>query len=194
MFGKSPTGNNAAEIACGLPRSGHFLYRRHFALLAAATALVFLLGRWELFDEPFLPTFAMNGALHACALILALRAPQILVRKLLFIALAAALSILTLYVGMVTLQLFAGLPSTERLCMVLAICAASGAITYGSLVRVFWIPKFSSRFILAICAVCASAALFALVARGYAPFLGGWWIAAVWWFAFSGALWYFDTR
>jgi len=31
-------------------------------------------------------------------------------------------------------------------------------------------------------------------AKTHADFLGGWWLAAVWWFAFSGALWFFDTH
>jgi hypothetical protein len=173
---------------------GHFYYSRHFSVLAAATALLFLLGHWNLLNDSLLVTFALNGALHAAALVLALRAPQSLARKSVFVAIAAVLSVLTLYVGIIGLVLFAVLPGNERLYVVLGVCSLSGAITYGSLIRLFWMRKFSSRLILALSIVCLLATSLAFLARTYADSLGGWWLAAAWWFAFSGGLWFFDTR
>jgi len=173
---------------------GHFNYGRHFALLAVAVLLAFLISHWDLFGEPFLPTFAANGALHAAALVLALREPALLVRKCLFVAIAAALSIVTLYVGIIALQLFAALPSTERLYAVLAVCSVAGAITYGSLIRFFWMKKFSSRLILAISLACAAAAMLAFLVASQFKFVEGWWLTAAWWLAFSASLCYFDTR
>ena len=173
---------------------GHFYYSRHFSLLAAATVILFLLGHWSLLNDSLVVTFAINGALHAAALVLALRAPQRLSRKSAFVAIAAALSVLTLYVGIIGLVLFAVLPGNERLYVVLGVCSLSGAITYGSLIRLFWMRKFSSRFILAMSIVCLLATSLAFFVRTYFDFLGGWWLAAVWWFAFSGGLWYVDTR
>jgi hypothetical protein len=172
----------------------HFFYRRHFALLAAAIVVTFLIGHWDILGEPFLPTFAVNGALHASALVLALRERALLVRKCLFVALAAALSIVTLYIGIFGLQLFEVLPSTERLYAVLAVCSATGAITYGLLIRFFWMKRFSSRFILAISLACAAATMLAFLIASQLKQVQGWWLTAAWWFAFSGALWYFDAH
>jgi hypothetical protein len=173
---------------------GHFYYSRHFSVLAAAVVILFLLGHWSLLNDSLIVTFAINGALHAAALVLALRAPQRLARKSAFAAIAAALSVLTLYVGIIGLVLFAVLPGNERLYVVLGVCSLSGAITYGSLIRLFWMRKFSSRFILSMAIACLLATSLAFFARTYFDFLGGWWLAAVWWFAFSGGLWYVDTR
>jgi hypothetical protein len=173
---------------------GHFFYARHFAVLAASSILLFLLSRWNLYTQSLLATFAISGALHAIALSISLRSPQSVARKSAFVALAAALSALTLYVGIIGLVLFAILPGNERLYVVLGVCSLSGAITYGSLVHLFWLPKLTPRLILAISFACMLATSFAFLARSYAEMLGGWWLTSVWWFAFSGALWYLDTR
>jgi hypothetical protein len=172
----------------------HFDFVRHFSVLAAATVILFLLGQWSLLNDSLITTFAINGALHAAALVLALRAPHSFLRKSAFIALAAVLSVLTLYVGIIGLVLFAALPGNERLYVVLGVCSLSGAITYGSLVRLFWMRILSSRLILAVSALCVLATSLAFLARSYFDFLGGWWLAAAWWFTFSGGLWFFDTH
>lgn len=173
---------------------GHFYYARHFAVLAAAAVVLFLPSRWGLFSEALLPTFAISGALHALALVFSLRASNGLLRKSAFVLAAAALSVLTLYVGILGLALFAILPASVRLYLALGTCSATGAITYGSLIRLYWLRTFSSRSILAMAVGCMLCTLLAFVARTYFPFLAGWWLAAAWWFAFSGGLWYFDTR
>jgi hypothetical protein len=174
---------------------GHLHYPRHFSVLAAATVVMFLLGHWDLLRDSLLVTFAINGALHACAIVLSLRAPPPgLARKAAFVAIAAALSVLTLYIGIIGLVLFAVLPGNERLYVVLSVCSLSGAITYGSLIRMFWIRILSSRIILAMAVLCVLATSLAFFARAYWEFLGGWWLAAAWWFAFSAGLWYFDTH
>jgi hypothetical protein len=36
--------------------------------------------------------------------------------------------------------------------------------------------------------------LIGFFARTHFQFLGDWWLAAVWWSAFSGGLWYLDTQ
>jgi hypothetical protein len=173
---------------------GHFNYSRHFSLLAAATVIVFLLAHWSILSDSLIAIFAINGALHAAALALALRAPQSLARKSAFVALAVVLGVLTLYVGIIGLVLFAVLPGSERLYVVLGVCSLSGAITYGSLIRLFWMRNFSSRLILAMSCISVLATSIAFFVRAYSDFLGGWWLAAAWWFAFSGGLWYFDTH
>ncbi|HEY0803220.1 MAG TPA: hypothetical protein VGD54_20460, partial [Steroidobacteraceae bacterium] len=95
-------------------------------MLAAATVILFLLGHSSLFSDSLIANFAINGALHASALALTLRAPQSLWRKLAFIAIAAAFSVLTLYVGIIGLVLFAVLPGNERLYVVLGVCSLWG--------------------------------------------------------------------
>lgn len=173
---------------------GRLYYARHFGGLAAATVILFLLGYWHLLNDSLILTFAINGALHAFAVVFTLRAPESLRRKTAFVATAAILSVLTLYVGIIGMVLFAVLPGTERLYVVLGVCSLSGAITYGSAVRMFWMRKLSSRLILAMSALCVLATSLAFFARTYTASLGSWWLAAAWWFAFSSALWYFDTR
>jgi hypothetical protein len=173
---------------------GHFHYARHFGVLGAATIVLFGLSRWDLISDSLVVSFALSGALHAGALVLALRTPQGLMRKSSFIALAAALSVFTMYIGILGLVLFAALPGNERLYAVLGLCSLTGAITYGSLIRLFWIRKFSSRLILSMAFLCVLATWLAFLAKTHADFLGGWWLAAAWWFTLSGALRFFDTH
>lgn len=172
----------------------HFNYARHFAVLGVATAVLFLLSRSELLSDTLLLSFAINGALHASSLVLALSSPQSILRKLAFIGIAAALGALTMYVGIIGLVLFAVVPGNERLYVVLGVCSLSGAITYGSLIRIFWIRRVSPRRILGVGFLCLLATSLAFFARAYSDALGGWWLAAVWWFAFSGGLWFSDTH
>jgi hypothetical protein len=173
---------------------GHFSYARHFGVLGVATLLIFLLSHWDLLNDSLVLSFAINGALHAIALVLTLRSSQTTARKLAFIGLAAGFSVFTMYIGIAGLVLFAVLPGTERLYAVLGLCSVSGAITYASLTRLFWMGKFSSRLILAVAFLCLLATCLAFFIRSYVDFLGGWWLAAAWWFSFSGALWFFDTH
>jgi hypothetical protein len=95
---------------------GHFYYARHFGVLAAATVILFLLGQWSLLKDSLIVTFAINGALHASALLLTLRAPESLTRKSAFVAIAVALSVLTLYVGIISLVLFDSAGHGTALC------------------------------------------------------------------------------
>ena len=172
----------------------HFHYARHFALLGIATVLIFLLGHWDLLNDSLIVSFGINGALHAIALVATLRASRAAWRKLAFVALAAALSIFTMYVGIAGLVIFAVLPGNERLYAVLGLCSVTGTITYGSLTRLFWLGKFASRLIIAMAILGLLAAWLAFFVRSYLDFLGSWWLTAAWWFAFSGALWFFDSH
>jgi hypothetical protein len=173
---------------------GHFNYARHFSLLGVATVVLFLLSHWDLLSDSLLASFAIGGALHALSLCLAPREPQSNLRKLAFIAVASVLSVFTMYVGIIGLVLFAVVPGNERLYLVLGLCSLSGAITYGSLIRLLWIRKFSPRGILGVALLCLLATSLGFFVRAYSEALGGRWLTAVWWFAFSGGLWFFDTH
>lgn len=172
---------------------GNFNYPLHFTVLGVAAVLLFLLGHWDLLGDSLVASFALNGLLHASALVIALRSPQSNLRRIAFIVIAAALSIFTMYVGIIGLVLFAALPGTERLYFDLSLCALTGAITYGSLIRMFWVRSLRPRQILAIAFGCAAASVLAFLLKIHFPVLGGWWLATVWWFAFSGALRLCDT-
>ncbi len=172
----------------------HFNYARHFGALGAATVLLFLLQHWALLSDSLLVSFAVSGALHAVCVACALRSAQNILRQLAFIALAAAFSVFTMYVGIAGLVLFAAVPGNERLYMVLGLCSLTGAITYGALVRTFWIRQFSPRGILGTAFLCVLATSLGFFVRTHSAALGGWWLASAWWFAFSGGLWFFDTH
>jgi hypothetical protein len=156
--------------------------------------VLFSMSHWNLISDSLLVSFAISGALHAGALALTLRARQSLLRKSCFVALAAALSVFTMYVGITGLVLFAAIPGNERLYAVLGLCSLTGAITYGSLIRLFWMGNLSSRLILSMAFLCVLATSLAFFAKTYSDFLGGWWLAAAWWFTLSGALRFFDTH
>lgn len=174
---------------------GSFNYPRHFAVLGLATALLVLIKHWDLSGDSLVVSFALNGLLHASALVLALRSPQSRLRRIAFIAIAAGLSVFTLYVGIIGLVLLAALPGTERLYVDLSLCSVSGAITYGSLVRIYWVRHLGSRQVLAMAFCCMLVSCLAFLLRSQFSFLaGGWWLAAAWWFTFSTALWFFDTH
>jgi hypothetical protein len=174
-------------------RGEHLYYQRHFILLGCGITMLAAISLLNLYGDAFF-AFAINGALHASVLIASLRAADTLVRKCLFVAISAVLSIFALYVGIVALVLLAVLPDNARLPAVLAICAASGAVTYGSLVRIFWIRNLRPRSILAMAMVCMLVILPAYFAKIYFQLPGMWWLVAIWWLAFSCSLWLFDLK
>jgi hypothetical protein len=171
-----------------------FLYQRHFILLAVAVVALAILSSFNFFSEALFPNFALNGALHAATLVLSLRTGATLVRKCLFVAIATLLSILTLYIGIVGLVLLAYLPGDTRLFAVLALCALAGGMTYGTLVRLFWVRHLSSRSVLFIAFICLFVTLPTYLLKHYLQIAGVWYLAAAWWFAFSAGLWYFDAK
>jgi hypothetical protein len=170
----------------------HLLYARHFLLLAGFSALSGLMTRLRLSLDLF-ASFALYGALHASALVLALRARQPLWRCGLFIALAAALSMMTLRVGLFAGQLF-GTLGNVALYAVFGISAMAGALTYGMLIRRVGIFELTFRELALLSCACALAADAAYVTLMHSPSLGRSWLAILWWFAFSGGLWYCDLR
>ena len=139
-------------------------------------------------------SLAMYGALHAVALTVAVKSAHPIGQKCLFVAIAAALSVLSLRVGILgreiseTFHVFVGGYS------LLALCAATGAVTYGVLIRIFGMRGLSSRAIAAISVGCAVATLLAALTVSKFRALGVWWPAVLWWHAFSAGLWYADYR
>jgi hypothetical protein len=138
-------------------------------------------------------SFAVYGALHATALVLALRARLPLWRRGLFIALAAGLSAMTLRVGVFAGGLSATLgPGAPY--AVFGFSATGGAVAYGILIRRVGIFELTLRELALISCGCALAADLAYITLARWPALGRWGLAILWWFAFSGVLWYCDQR
>jgi hypothetical protein len=139
-------------------------------------------------------SFALYGGFHALALVIALRARQPLWRTALFVGVAAAISVLTLQAGLHVLQLLGGLPGNFRLYAALGCAAMLGALAYGILIRQLKMYPLRASALALISLGCVAAAYvgFFTLARGHT--LGRWWLAVLWWYAFSAGLWYFDRR
>ena len=172
---------------------GHFLYPRHFLLLACFSILSAVMTRLPLSTDLSV-SFAVYGALHASALVLTLRAPQPLGRSCLFVLIAAALCVITFRAGILGRQLFATLPGNLGLYTALGLATIAGALIYGVLIRLCGIFPTRLASLSAISLGCMSATFLALFTAGPLHFPGPWWLAVLWWHAYSVGLWYVDQR
>lgn len=167
-------------------------YPRHFLLLGAFSVLLAVISRLRLLTSPD-ASFAVYGALHAVAVVLSLGRrsgwPQCL-----FIVLAAGLCVMSLYVGMWVMHLLGGLPGNIGLYAALGIGAWTGAVTYGISIRLWQIHRFNRRSLAMTGIGCVAATYAAFLTLGYFHSLGRWWLPVLWWFAFSGGLWYRDRH
>ena len=171
----------------------HFFYPRHFLLLICLSLLVAVAPRPHA-SSGLNASFALYGALHASALALTLRAHRPMWQKCLFVVVAAGLCVMTLRVGMAGRHLSETLPGNAGLHAALGFSAVTGALIYGISVRLFWISAMPSTSLAVISLSCLLATLAALFTGTYFHVLGPWWLAVLWWHAFSGALWYCDRR
>jgi len=171
----------------------HFLYLRHFVCLTCFSVLVGLTAHLPLADNVPL-SFALYGGLHAVALSLALRARQPLWRRVLFVGVAAAISVLTLRSGLIALQLLGNLTGNSRLYAALGFASMMGALAYGILIRQLIVYPLPASALVVISVGCVAAAYVGFFALAHGHALGRWWLAVLWWYAFSAGLWYFDRR
>lgn len=168
-------------------------YPRHFLLLACFSLLIGVMSQLHLTGNLSV-AFAMYGALHAVALVLAVRSRQEIWGKCLFIGFAAALCVMTFRFGSFAREQSAALPGKVGLYSPLGLSAFFGAASYGTLIRLSGIYALTMGELAAIAAGCVLAAYLSLFTASHFHFLGPWWFAVLWWFAFSGGLWYFDRR
>jgi hypothetical protein len=169
-----------------------FNYRRHFLLLACAVAVVVIMAQLDIFGTgSLLPNAAIYGALHAAALTGALNRAAPLRRKSLFILAAAALDVAALYAGILGLALLsaAALQLSARAYIAFGVCSMVGAIFYGFLIRIFWLPELTPRPILQVSSGCLLATMLVLLIENLIGRSSLWVLAAAWWCAFSGGLW-----
>jgi hypothetical protein len=74
----------------------------------------------------------------------------------------------------------------------LGLCSIIGAASYAILIRLSDLYVLTIVEIAAIAAGCMLAAFASLLTASHFHALGAWWFAVLWWFTFSGGLWYFD--
>jgi len=60
------------------------------------------------------------------------------------------------------------------------------------LIRLSGLYALTITELAAIAAGCMLAAFVSLFTGSHFHALGAWWLAVLWWFTFSGGLWYFD--
>jgi hypothetical protein len=137
-------------------------------------------------------SFALYGALHASVLVLTLRARPPIWRKSLFVVIAAGLCLITFRMGLFARHLSATLPGNLGLYTPLGFAAATGALIYGISIRLLGIPALTLGSLAAISLGCMLATFVALFTGSHFHFLAPWWLAVLWWHAFSGGLWYVD--
>ncbi len=109
-----------------------------------------------------------------------------------FIAVAAALSAMTLQLGIIAGQLLGTGRGNAAPMRCSGSAARLGAAAYGALIHLSGIYELTARSLAVLCVNCllAACAAFFTLARFHS--LGRWWLAVLWWYAFSGGLWYFD--
>ncbi|MGA2188150.1 MAG: hypothetical protein ABSH33_06435 [Steroidobacteraceae bacterium] len=176
-----------AEQAMGI-----LYYRRHFMLLACVSAALAASGRWT-------PAFGavtacgLYGALHASAVVITLRAPTPVRRKLLFVAGGALLSMLSVTVSLYASRLDATLPGMAKPALLLTLSSGGGGAGYGILIGRLLGADLKPPALWSISLGCVAATL-AVLASGIYLRYGGWWFAVAWWFAFSIGLRCHDGR
>ncbi len=169
-----------------------FNYRRHFLLLACAIVAIAIMAQLDVFGTAsLLPNAAIYGALHAAALTGALNCAAPLPRKSLFILAAGILDVAALYAGIFGLGLLsaAALHLSVRAYIAFGACSMIGAILYGLLIRIFWLPELTPRPILQIAVACLVVTMLVLLIENLSGRSSLWALAAAWWCAFSAGLW-----
>ncbi|SRR5258706_3225373 len=166
-----------------------FRFGLHFVYLTIAAALLVDIDRYVAFaDNYVILYFGLLGATHAVTLVLALREPQNLLRRGLFIVCTAFLSAGVFVVGWIVIA-FAVHPTADLYIGIsMGLTSAIGAAFYGTLVRKFWIASLSIGQIALIAATCGLATCSVLAADQYLVSTGHWQMTVAWWFAFSLAL------
>ena len=184
-------------------------FRRHFLWLGGAAlawlVIIRLRSPWAVDRALFL--FGASGALHATAIVLALRARPSWIARLAFIALAAAVSIGAYLVGLAAPGVL-GFHGVETIFAAFGVVSAVGAAAYWLLVRVSWLPDLPAWSVLSTVGACVLSTAVAMLVLATAVYLSQhtvvpalWWFASaavklsqdtlvpvLWWFAFSASL------
>ncbi len=171
-------------------RGQRLFYGRHFAVLACLAVVLAAASRWRPLGT--VDSFGLYGALHALAVVVSLRRPGPLIRKLAFIIIASALSVFCVVLGFHGRYLIGALPGSVGPLLLLAMSSGFGTASYAALVKAFWIDDLSLRAMATMVLCCVSATLIAARIGGLPKSPDGLWLALPWWFAFSAVLRCFD--
>jgi hypothetical protein len=168
-------------------------YTRHFILLICVAATLAATSPWHPSYGP-VASFGLYGVLHSSTIVLSLRVQQAVWRKLLFVAIAASLSMLMVMVSLYGGRFMGTLPGTVGPFLLLALSSGLGAASYAALVRRFWIADLPLRAFVSITLGCVLVTAVGLMSEILLQAVGGLWLAIAWWFAFSAGIWYHEVR
>lgn len=156
-------------------------YPRHFAYLALGASVLFTALRLHF----SLAGLALNGTLHAAAMVLALRGSAAWLRSTVFVASAAALSYFVLYTAVFV-------PAAAYHYIGYCVASAFGAALYWYLVRGFWLPDLTIASLLRTVGLCAAVTLvWQTSTRSSLSLINPWNLTVhtlCWWLAFSFSL------
>ena len=172
-------------------------FPRHFTYLAIAVVVLIFTqsGSTPHWIDRSTFLFGLDGLLHATALVLALNLSGAFAKRLLFIAITAALSANVPFIGgyvVSFLHLHAGIAFVG----LYAVCSAFGAAAYWALVRLFWLRGLTKLSFVQAISFCVGATFASLLAFGVVTQQGKneSQIAQAlptifWWFGVSASLW-----
>jgi hypothetical protein len=164
-------------------------YPRHFFLLGCGSVALVLLLRLPTalpYDRLYF-LCGLSGALHAIAVVLALRSQASRLSRFGFVVATAALSIAAPFAALQLIELL-GLRGIATIFVALALTSAIGAVSYWLLVRVLWARFLSPRSLLVTVGSCLLATFIATVAISVASSLRDVLLPMLWWLAFSASL------
>jgi hypothetical protein len=179
-------------------------YARHFGLLALFAVSLATVGSPAGLGID--ARFALYGALHAAALVMAVGSGSGLApgRRLLFVALAAILALANARLGLFGLHAVSAVGGSIGPLAIVAACAGLGALAYAALINAILANRraaersglvpFDHSSLAATslgCAAVTTASFAVSRALHSAGVLG---LAIPWWFAFSALLWYVGRR
>lgn len=169
-------------------------FKIHAVALAVAFAALLGYGRLPGGQELVLGNFALYGALHALCVSVALGPGPSLIRRALFILLAAVADVGVMYLGIFAVGSFAYLLAAGALYAALGLCALAGALVYGLLLRGLLLPSLRPRRIVQIAAGCVAASVLVQAAGRLHDAGQVVWMVGAWWLAFSSGLWLVHGR
>jgi hypothetical protein len=187
-------------------------YGTHFPILAVAAVIFWMLRDFRLpvwiSNFNFLH-YALMGALHSTSIVVSLQVRRTALRSLGFIALAAALSAFTPFMGLIGSVVWVSLADTLREIdlgadAILVLGSVIGASGYWLLVQLFWFRTRRRRSWLWAVALCATSTLLvALTLHMFDGYDHG--VAKIesdtispmltfgWWLAFSTSMYWSET-
>ena len=158
-------------------------YKRHFLILSLATVALHLslraLDRISNVDLRVAAIFGLPGALHAISVVMSLTSRTKFSKRVFFVALAAALNLVTPLAGFIAFPLFTVVPVVVRLIpqlrelgdstpgnsirffLVVLSASACGSLAYWFLMRFFWLKSLRYRHFFLTLALCGAATFLA---------------------------------